>query len=322
MSSIGEIFLPLPIITVTLNPALDKTININNFHTGVINRSAIIKIEAGGKGINVASVLHSLGMPVIATGLIAGRDGRLIINILKTRGVATDFQEVPGETRLNLKIIDPVSRAETEINENGFTVSQNDLELFQTRLKQILPGSSMLILSGSLPPGVPSSIYASLIEIGSQLGVPAILDAEGDALREGMMARPLLIKPNQYEAELLLGEKLASPEQMADLGKRILDNGPEYAVVSFGPRGAVAIGPGMAVWAVPPQVDGGSTVGAGDAMVAVLAMDIQQGRSVRESLPRAVAAGTLLAMRQHRSCKQSEIEELAAKIAVVELPVS
>lgn len=310
--------LPAPVVTVTLNPALDKTALIENFEPAKTNRSRLVSYEAGGKGINVAKFLHELNYPVIATGFIAGQNGLLIKKALQQKGIPQDFVEIPGETRVNLKVIDPVNQTETEINEPGFTVRPEDLQDLENKLDALLGNCRLLVLSGSLPGGVPGDIYASLIDRARNRGIAAILDAEGEALKQGLRAAPLLVKPNKFEAETLLEEKLFTPVDAARAGAKIRQLGPELAVISLGPLGAVGVDKEGAVWAQPPRINGVSTVGAGDSMVAVLARALSEGIGLREVLPQAVAAGTWLAA--HRAGrKELDLENLTRQVKIVAL---
>lgn len=309
--------LPAHIITVNLNPALDKTVVIENFEPAKTNRSRVVSYEPGGKGINVAKFLHELNYPVIATGFLAGHNGILIKKALQERGILADFIAVEGETRINLKVIDPVKNTETEINENGFIVKKEDLTALEQKLDALLARSRLLVLSGSMPAGVPGDFYATLIHQGQRHGVAAVLDAEGEALEHGLAARPLLVKPNKYEAETLLGEQIFTPEDAARAGIKIRQAGAEMVVISLGALGAVAVDGHQALWAQPPRLAVGSTVGAGDAMVAVLARAICEGNGLAEVLPLAVAAGTWLAARRTGPQKSISLETLVRQVQVM-----
>ncbi|CEP67750.1 Tagatose/fructose phosphokinase [Moorella glycerini] len=309
--------MPAPIITVTLNPALDKTVVVENFEPGKTNRARIVCYEPGGKGINVAKYLHELNYPVIATGFLAGHNGILIKEALQERGILADFIEVEGETRINLKVIDPVKNTETEINENGFIVRKEDLTALEQKLDALLSRCRLLVLSGSLPGGVPGDFYATLIRQGQKYGIAVILDAEGEALEYGLAARPLLVKPNKYEAETLLDEQISTPEDAVRAGIKIRQAGAAMVVISLGALGAVAVDGHQALWAQPPRLAVGSTVGAGDAMVAVLARAISEGTGLAEALPLAVAAGTRLAARRTGPQNSIGLETLARQVQIM-----
>jgi 1-phosphofructokinase len=313
----GGALLPAPILTVTVNPALDKTIIVENFALAKVNRSQLVGHEPGGKGINVAKNLRKLNNSVITTGFIAGKEGNLIKKILACQGTETDFIEVPGDTRVNLKIIDPVNANETEINEPGFKVTPENISALKDKLFDLLPKCALMVLSGSLPPGAPYTLYGELINIGHRFGVKTILDAEGEALEQGLLAKPLLVKPNKYEAELLLHEQIETPQTAAAAGMRILKRGPSVVIISLGSLGAISVTNEEALWAKPPKVHVESTVGAGDAMVAVLAKCICEGTSIRNALPLAVAAGTHLAIHRGKSFIYEELEILAGRVEVM-----
>jgi 1-phosphofructokinase len=306
----GGIVLPSHVLTVTLNPALDKTIIVEGFETAKTNRSCSAGIDLGGKGINVAKILKILDYPVIATGFIAVEETQIFTAKLNELGIENDFVVLPGEIRLNLKIIDPVNFNETEINAPGFIINNDNAKELLNKLNKLLPDCALMVLSGSLPQGASNDIYHRLIDLGKSYGVESILDAEGEALELALSARPLLVKPNKYEAELLLNEKLETPEDAAIAGKKIIKMGPHMVVISMGPLGAVGVTENEALWAKPPAVHVVSTVGAGDAMVAVLAKSICEGVSLRISLPQAVAAGTILSSKGNIKVDMEECSKL------------
>jgi 1-phosphofructokinase len=283
------------IATVTLNPAIDKSVIVHRFEVGKTNRGEVRRTDAGGKGINVAKALKQFGVDVCALGFVAGSNGHFITEALLACGVAADFIGVPGETRVNLKIHDPVCRTETELNEPGFQVSTHDLEALKNKIKEYAPRCGVMVFSGSLPPGAPPEIFAELVSIARASGAKCMLDTAGPALRYGLEAKPLLIKPNRAEAEELLQERLSTPSELAEAACKLLKMGTEKAVISLGPDGAVAATRLELLSARPPSVIARSSVGAGDAMVAALAYGEMKHLSFRESFSLAMAASAAAA---------------------------
>lgn len=311
------------IVTVTLNPALDKTVTVERFQYGEVNRVCHLRVDAGGKGINVAKVLHRFGVPVLATGLIAGMQGNQLAKRLAEEGVPFDFVEVPGETRVNLKIVDAAHKVTTEINEPGFSVAPQDLARFAEKLAAFLDEAAVLVLSGSLPRGVAPSVYADFIRLAHQKGVKTILDADGPALAEGLRAQPFAVKPNLSELARLVGRPLSDERDIVEAGKTLLETGVSLAVISMGKDGAVVMDRREGYRAWPFDVEPQSTVGAGDAMVAAVAYALLAHRPLEEIARWATAAGTVTAAKSGTQvCTLEEVRCALDRVRVAALGVS
>lgn len=284
-----------PVITVTLNPALDKTVNIEQFEYGGLNRIKEIRTDAGGKGINVAKVLKQFDTGVNALGLAAGYQGQVIRDQLEKLGIQASMIEASGETRVNLKVVDESTKQTTELNEPGFTVDAELLEQFQSLFKSKAAEASVIVLGGSLPPGTPPDYYRSLIESARAQGIRTILDADGEALAHGVEAAPFAIKPNIHELEALLGETFDSMERIIEAARTLIDRGIEYVLVSMGAEGSLLVSKAAAVRASPFPIVPVSTVGAGDSMVAAMVYSILEGKSIEETARWTSAAGTITA---------------------------
>jgi 1-phosphofructokinase len=279
------------IATVTLNPALDKTMAIPGFAIGRTNRASIEQIDAGGKGINVAKAARQLGCPVIALGFLAGANGRWVADALRAMAIPCDFEWVPGETRVNLKIKDPLTGTETEINEPGFEVGPDHVQSLTRKIEEQAGQCSVMVFSGSLPPGVPPEIYGEFIRIARNRGARTILDTAGAALKHGIAAGPDLIKPNRAEAEEVLGTSIDGEAALLGAARRFLALGARVVVLSLGADGALAVS-GREAWrARSPSVIASSSIGAGDAMVAALAFAMTRGLALEDALRLATAAG-------------------------------
>lgn len=282
------------IVTVTPNPAIDRRVLIPGFSTGTTNRAVVERSDIGGKGINVARHLARLGCEVVATGFLGARDMHDVIAKLAAQGVRTDFVCVPGETRVNLKILDPAAGQETEINESGPSLAPDAVDRLFDTLRALSRRCAVMVFSGSLPPGVPADLYASAIALAADAGIKTILDATGAALQLGIAARPDLVKPNRAEAEELLGVSLHDDGELVAV-KRLLDCGARAAVISLGPAGAVCAS-AEGVWrARAPQITPRNTVGSGDAMVAAFAWALMRSLPAPEALRLATAFGSATA---------------------------
>ncbi len=305
------------IATVTLNPALDQTMQVPAFAVGKTNRGEVERVDPGGKGINVAKAVRKLGYPVLALGLLAGRNGRAIAGALEAGGIPGDFVNVPGETRVNLKIRDPISGAETEINQPGFPVEARHLKKLEAKIEAAARRCAVMVFSGSLPPGAPVETYARFVGTARRCGARTILDAAGAALRCGIAARPDLVKPNRAEAEELLGEPAGGEPELARAVGLLLALGPRIAAISLGADGAVAAS-GRQCWrARPPRVPASSSIGAGDAMVAAFACAMLDELTLVEALRLATAAGAATAAMSGSSVAGREmVYELLPQVEV------
>jgi 1-phosphofructokinase len=283
------------VITITLNPSIDKTITVEKLTPYGLNRAISTRMDPGGKGINVARVLKNFGVDVMVSGLIAGDQGKLLKDYLKKSKIYTDFMETSGETRTNLKIIDESVNKTTEINESGFYVSHDDLMTFKRKFQSLMKDASIVVISGSVPPGVPSDFYAECISIAKSEGVKTLLDADGDTLTEGLKAVPYAIKPNIHELELLGGCTFFNIKDIVNAVQKQIEKGIEIAIVSMGPDGAI-VADRHDVYKVDSwDVKVKSAVGAGDSMVGSLAYSILRNDSLFDIAKITTAAGTITA---------------------------
>ncbi len=208
------------ILVVTLNPAIDVTHHVDGADWAGVNRPHAVTARPGGKGINVARVLHGLGTEVLVTGLAGGLTGDAVRTGLRQAGIPADLSAVAGETRRTFAVAD-TRRGQTGLfNEPGPEVTGAELAAFRRRYAAALPGCAAVVLSGSLPPGVPDGIYADLAAAAADAGVPAILDTDGPALRSGASGRPAIIKPNLAELERAVGRALTGAAPVHATGEQ------------------------------------------------------------------------------------------------------
>ena len=305
------------VVTVTLNPALDKTVVIHKLAVGGLNRVQSVRMDPGGKGINVARVLHGFGVNVKAAGLIAGSQGQILLQYLASEKIDTKFLTIPGETRTNLKIVDDNANITTEINEAGFQVGTADMIAFKHTLSTLLDETSFLVLSGSLPPQVDSSIYRDLTDIANRKGVKTILDADDEALIAGIEAVPFAIKPNIHELEKLAGKKLKDDREIIRAAREIIEKGIEIIIVSMGAQGAIIMDKKEVYRVRPGSIVPRSTVGAGDSMVAVLVYSLMSQHSLSETAKWVTAAGTVTAAKTGTQvCTLEEVRQFLNNVQV------
>lgn len=284
------------IYTVTLNPALDKTVEIPLFSPGKVNRVRTLRLDAGGKGVNVTKCLAALGCESTAALLLGGSSGEKLRGMLHEQGMKLIAVSVHGETRTNLKIRDPERRSNTDINEPGPCVSREHLDELKNLVAARLRPGDTLILSGSLPIGAPADTYSLWCGFFRSLGASVILDADGEAMREGVKALPNIIKPNEEELSRLMGRELDTVEKLAEAGMSLLDSGIGEVIISMGERGGLFLSSGGCFRAEGLAVPVNSTVGAGDAVVAAVAYGMEKGLDREARIRLAMAMGTASVM--------------------------
>jgi 1-phosphofructokinase len=251
--------------TLTLNPAIDRTVTIPNFAAGAVNRVETASDTPGGKGVNVALALAASGLRTAVTGFLGRENAAPFQALFADRQIVDRFIRIPGATRIGIKIIDPIRSLTTDINFPGPAPQPGHLAALLETLASI--ESPWWVVAGSLPPGMDPAIYREIITTLKR-GARVALDASGEALRHAIEAGPYMIKPNLDELQALLGERLTRIEAIIAAARKLLSKGIELAVVSMGGEGACFVTETEAVIARPPAIEVRSTVGAGDAMVA------------------------------------------------------
>lgn len=285
------------ITTVTLNAAIDKIFTLPGFALNKVHRVQDPITVPGGKGINVARVLRCLAQPVMATGLIAGHNGRLLLDGLHQESVPADFIDLGhGETRLAITMLDPHTGTQTECIEEGPFVEAEHLISLRNKVKLLAARSSWVIFSGSLPAGCPVDLYAELCQLAKSQGASVALDTSGEALLAGLEGRPDLVKPNEEEAVRYAGALSSGREHLQMAALKLTEAGAGMAVISMGGRGAVAAHAGRLYEVSLPPLSIVSPLGSGDAMVAGLVTAQLQRRSTLEVLRYGAACGTAAAM--------------------------
>ncbi|MFW6251736.1 MAG: 1-phosphofructokinase [Halanaerobium sp.] len=278
--------------TLTLNPALDKTIIVENFRLNQLNRIKKVHKDAGGKGINVSKMLKNMGESSTAAGFLGGAAGDYIKKELEKFEIETEFVKTAEETRTNTKMVDPVNNTFTDLNESGAHISAANIEELKRSLFADLKKGDILVLAGSVPTGVADDIYFQLISSAKESGVKTILDADGPLFREGIKAAPTLIKPNEHELSLHFKQEFRDLKTMIRKAAGLLDTGIEMIMLSLGKEGAVFITAAEKYKIEPLKLNVKSTVGAGDAMVAGLAYALENELNLKEMLKTAAAASS------------------------------
>ncbi len=313
------------ILTVTLNAAIDRTLAVPNFHVGRRHRAVEQTAVAGGKGVNVARALKSLGRPVLATGAAGGGTGARIIALLEDEGITNDFVRIEDESRMSTAVIDPTDGVTTEINERGPALSSTERERAVERILYLAQGAQIVVLCGSLPRGVPVELYGELVDELRRMDVRTILDTEGEPLRIGTRSGPDLVTPNLIEAEELVGHEFADDEDRLTGLREIVELGARDALITY-ESGCVALLGGDSAERVAYRVsveprEPLSPIGAGDAFLAGYVAGLYEGRSEEESLRFATACGAESVRHVGAGVIDArEVERLLPDVAIERLP--
>ncbi|THF35958.1 1-phosphofructokinase [Pseudomonas atacamensis] len=280
------------ILTLTLNPALDLTVELSRLDAGQVNRSEEMHTHAAGKGVNVAQVLADLGHQVTVSGFLGEDNQQAFETLFAKRGFVDAFIRVPGETRSNIKVAEQDGRI-TDINGPGPVVDATAQQALLDRLQQIAPGHDAVVVAGSLPRGVTAQWLRELIERLNALGLKVALDSSGEALRVALQASPWLIKPNTEELAHALGCEVVSPIAEAQAAARLHAQGIEHVVISHGADGVNWFSVGSALHASPPKVSVASTVGAGDSLLAGMLHGLLSADTPEQTLCTATAIAAM-----------------------------
>jgi 1-phosphofructokinase family hexose kinase len=282
------------IITVTLNAALDKTLEVPSFTPGRRHRTVDQTTMAGGKGVNIARAVKRLGQPVIATGLVGGSTGTRIVEALNDEAILNGFVRIREESRTNTAVLDPTTGLHTEINERGPAVSSMELELFREKLLYLAKGASICVFAGTLPRAMDPDVYSGLIREVRRLGVVTMIDTEGEPLRLAMRAEPDVVSPNELEGEELVGHEFNDVDDRAQAVADMTQLGAAEAIMTVpdGCYAQVIDGAGSAVYRVQvEEQEARSSIGSGDAFLAGYVAARYAGRPTVDCLRFGVACG-------------------------------
>src|SRR4030042_4289155 len=307
------------VYTITLNPALDRTIWVKKIKADDSNRIDKEERFAGGKGIDVSKVLTILGVNNAAMGFVGGFTGEELEGLLINGGINCDFSKITGETRTNIIINDVNSGKQTSYSAGGPEIKPYELMKLIRKVEK-LDKPEIVIISGSLPPGIHPEIYRKLIVIARNKGAQVVLDTDGDALKTGILGLPDIIKPNIHELSRLVDKELKDLKAIEHAAMTVHNIGIKTVLVSLGAKGILLIGDNKRFIAVPPKVKVVNTIGAGDSAVAGFVFGKVSRKKLRKSLVYAVAAGTSTTLRPGTAlCRKEDFLKLVPKVIVKQI---
>lgn len=282
-------------ITVTLNPSIDRRYNIKDFERGKVFRADDFQYTPGGKGLNVAKIIKTLGEPVVATGFLGGKSGSYIREKLNEMNIEHKFLSINGETRSCLAIISD-DGSQTEILESGPLILEKDMDGFYNLYKELIEDEEIICISGSMPKDIDIDTYKNLIEIANKEGKKVLLDTSGEALKKGMEGKPYLIKPNKEELEAIVGNSISTEDDVIKGVSAIIKNGINIIAVSLGKEGCLVFNDNYMYRVTIPKVTAVNPVGSGDAMIAGFAVSLKRNYEFENMIKLAAACGTANAL--------------------------
>lgn len=294
------------ISAVTLNPCIDRTVFLAGLKVGGHNVAQRVQNDISGKGINVNVVLHNLGVESRAVGFEFNRGGTPVGNFLGSMDIPFDSVSVDSELRVNTKLFDSEAQEMTEVNCKGAQVPQEAVDELMRVFRKSLDGTDILVVDGSVPPGVPRDIYKTMTELAHERGIKVILDATGDLLEKGLEAKPDMVKPNIGELELLIGHKLSGMDEWVEACRGLIEKGVGAVCLSLGGDGALYVNADGAWYSPGLDITVKSFQGAGDSLVCGIVLGMLEGAAPEELLRSGMAAahgsllrdGTLLCLRE------------------------
>ena len=306
------------IYTITLNPALDKQLTVSDICFNDVLIAESVQLDFGGKGFNVSRMLKELNQPSKAVGLLGGQTGRTIETGLKAQGIDVVSIPVSGETRTNVSVVTPGGSKHIKVNEKGPTISESELQqVFQTISENAAKGT-LWVLAGSIPPGVDVAVYQRMTQKIKELGGDVVLDTSGAALKQGLLARPKLVKPNLFELSQLTGREITSLQEILDNPAITHAVGAEFVAISAGDKGALLTDGEKTALCLPPEIQEANPVGAGDAMVAGLSFALYHGYDLEQALMLGVACGTASAMQSGTRMPEWDlVEEVRQQVRLI-----
>ena len=277
------------VFTVTLNPAIDYTMVVDNYETGKVNRSSREILSVGGKGINVSRVLTALGVENTALGFIAGRTGDMLLEAVKEIGISGDFIRLDkGMTRINVKID---ADTETEINGAGPEITMDDVNALKNRLEAMNDGDT-LVLAGSAPKCLGDDVYSDILESVKDKKINIVIDAEGELLLKTLDYHPFLIKPNIHELSAIFNKTPETTEEIQSLAAELVERGARNVLVSMGKDGAVLVNKNIRLFREAPAGEVVNTTGSGDSMVAGFITGFGDEGHCEDAFKMGLAAGS------------------------------
>jgi tagatose 6-phosphate kinase len=305
-------------LIINLNLAIDRIIEISRLQPGGVHRAITSATRAGGKGVNVARVLKALGEPSTVLGFLGGSSGEMIRNAMIAEEIEHEVVNIQEESRTCMILRDLETGDETVVNERGPTIGTASLGSLSQKYESYIQLAETVIISGSLPPGLPEDTYAHLLGIASRAGRRTFLDTSGPPLIQALEAEPFTVKINHAEASDALSMEINTMEAAVEAASRLCSAGARNAMVTLGRAGAAAQFEHKRFLIRPPALDSARAVGSGDAVFAGLASALRKGQTFEQALRFAIASGTATAKYGISDVTSDRVSEIAATVVLTE----
>jgi len=307
----------MDIVTLTINPAVDISVGVKKLVVGKKLRCDTPVYEAGGGGINVATVIHELGGEATAVYAAGGATGRMLQNLLAAKGIDQEYIEIEGRTREDISVLEEASEQLYRFVMPGPEMNQKEQAQCLEKIKGFQPPPKYMVISGSLPPSVSSEFYRQVVREMKPQGTKIILDTKAETLKEVAQEGVFLLKPNMNELKELAGENLNEESDQEQISRNLLEEGKaEVVVVSLGAAGVLVVADELSERVRAPSVPIRSRVGAGDSMVGAMTLALSRGRSLREAVNYGIAAGSAAVMTPGTElCRREDVERLFSKLS-------
>ncbi|QTB27768.1 1-phosphofructokinase [Lysinibacillus sphaericus] len=308
------------ITTLTLNAAIDQVYELDSLMIGQTNRVLQKSQQGGGKGVNVARVIASLGGEVSIGGFVGGLNGSKIAELLQEENLQTDFVQIVEESRICLTIINQQTNEMSELLEVGPTIHEQEWIKMLSWIETQAEHATYFVLSGSLPQGIQKTAYATIIKLLKEKGIRVALDTSGDALKKGITAIPFIIKPNKDEIAQLIGRSALTQEDLVHTGVKLQKMGIEHVCFSLGEQGALFVHPSGVYKVNAPSINVVNTVGSGDAFLGGLIYKLSHGADHTEAYKWAVACGSANAAHNEiAKVQRKNVEKLIDEIQITKI---
>jgi 1-phosphofructokinase len=307
------------IVTVTPNTTIDRTLFVPSFELNSTIRARRAAVSTGGKPEDVSFILGGLGIPSLALGFAAGPAGQKVEDLLRQRGVMTDFVWVDGETRVNVIVVCDDGSGQTIFTVDTLEVSDAHVEALRSRYVGSLGDATCIVLGGTMPHGLDPSLYTDFVRKGRERGIPVVFDASGPYLHAGLMGIPTAVKPNRDELAEISGEPIPNVDAAYHAARRLqAQYGVTTVVVSLDREGVIGVLPDRAYRIPIPRVEVVSTAGAGDGVLAGLAVALSREEPIEEGLRLGVAAASAICLTAETAdCRPTDVERLLPTIELI-----
>jgi len=310
------------ILTVTLNPAIDRSYGIDHFKSGDRYRIFDVTESIGGKGINVGKVLHQLGHQVITTGFYGGYNGQRIISYLEQENLPNRFIKIESESRNFCVINDIATNKETILNEAGPKISKDEIEHFLSVYKELIANKECkwVVIAGSVPQDVPESIYFDMVSLAKAAGKQVVVDGKPPYINNALVAKPHLIKPNKREFMDLCSMKEWNLDKALEMGAYLINRYQVKILLSLGDQGAIYMDQELTLRVEFDSIKVVNTIGSGDAMVAGYLTGVMEGLEIKQVLRKATAFSLSNALQKEIGCiNELQIKQLEKQIRIHKL---